>query len=157
RISHLNGDLWVDMYMETAVHNELKFAVTWTWQALNREARLGKVYIDRMRLTHPEAGLSTEPDGIFFTREALERQLVQLVRGEQSLEIVGSPEVVLEVISHTSVKKDTKILPPLYWKAGVMEYWLVDSRNKEPRFTLFRRGPKGFAATRKQDGWQKSQ
>ncbi len=45
----------------------------------------------------------------------------------------------------------------LYWDAGVQEYWLVDSREKSFAFDILRRGPSKFLATRKHQGWIKSQ
>ncbi|MCI0358573.1 MAG: Uma2 family endonuclease [Planctomycetaceae bacterium] len=36
--------------------------------------------------------------------------------------------MTLEVVSDTSVVKDTQELRSLYWLAGIQEYWLVDAR-----------------------------
>jgi Uma2 family endonuclease len=156
RISHLKGDLWVDLSMETLVHNLVKFQILVVLNSLVELTSSGQVLTDGMLLSHPEAELSTEPDGMYFSNEALERQRVQLLKDEESLEVIGSPEMVLEVVSKSSVQKDTVLLPELYWKAGVEEYWLVDPRGKEVQFDLLRRGAKRFTAARKQDGWMKS-
>jgi len=43
-----------------------------------------------------------------------------MLRGDDSIEILGSPEMTLEVISPTSVEKDTVHLRRLYWKAGYL-------------------------------------
>ena len=40
--------------------------------------------------------------------------------------------MVLEVVSKTSVRKDTVVLPQLYWKSKIPEYWLVDGRPGSP-------------------------
>lgn len=65
--------------------------------------------------------------------------------------------MVLEVVSRTTVRKDTVILPDLYFRAGIPEYWQVDSRPNQFRFDIFRRGRRKYVATRKTDGWIKSQ
>jgi Uma2 family endonuclease len=156
RLSHLKGDLWVDLSMETLLHNKAKVRMTSGLDTLVEAQRSGHVIGDRMRLTHPEAELSTEPDGLFISNQALQRQRVQLTKGAQSIEVIGSPDMVLEVVSASSVEKDTVVLPRLYWKAGIEEYWLVDPRGKELRFDIFRSGAHGFTATRKRDGWLKS-
>jgi Uma2 family endonuclease len=77
------------------------------------------------------------------------------VHGPISSELIGSPDMVLEVVSTSSVQKDTVILPELYWKAGVREHWLVDPRGEEVIFDIFKRGEKGFERV-KGRGWLKS-
>jgi Uma2 family endonuclease len=156
KISYLRGDIWVDMTLETVLHNKVKFAVAYALQSLIVGEQSGHLLIDGMRLTHPEADLSTEPDGMFLSHEAIDRQRVQLVKGDATAEVVGSPDMVLEVVSPSSVEKDTVVLPGLYWTAGVQEYWLIDPRGKELRFDLMRRGANKFVAARKQAGWAKS-
>ena len=79
-----------------------------------------------------------------------------LAEGADSLEVEGSPDWVLEVISKSSIKKDTQTLPPLYWASQISEYWLVDPREDPARLTIFRPGDKAYEAVRKQGGWQKS-
>jgi len=69
---------------------------------------------------------------------------------------MGSPDMVLEVVSPSSVEKDTVILRQLYWKAGVREYWLVDPRGLELHFDILRHAEKSYVATRRQQGWLKS-
>ena len=68
----------------------------------------------------------------------------------------GTPEMVLEVISPTSVHKDTIVLQDLYWRAGIKEYWVADPRREGLSFDILKHGPKGFVTSRKQDGWIKS-
>jgi Uma2 family endonuclease len=157
RISYFEDYIWVDFSMETRVHNRVKTTIVSKLDVLSAEEETGEVYSDGMRLVHPEAGVSTEPDGIFVSKEALQRQRVQFERGEKALELVGSPDMVLEVVSDTSVNKDTKELFELYWKAGIQEYWIVDVRREQCLFDVHRHGPKGYSTTRKQGGWVKSE
>jgi Uma2 family endonuclease len=65
--------------------------------------------------------------------------------------------MVLEVVGNSSVRKDTEELVEDYWRAGILEYWLVDARGDAPAFDIFRPGPGGYVRTRRQaGGWLKS-
>jgi Uma2 family endonuclease len=115
------------------------------------------MYGDNMRLVHPEAGLSTEADGVFASKESLLRQRVQLEQGTNSVELVGSPDMVLEIVSPSSVEKDTIHLLNLYHKAGVKEYWLINPLGPSLEFTIYRYSARKYSAVRPQDGWLKSE
>lgn len=152
-IVYLGNTIWVDLDMERTEHNQAKTKVSYALVALLLALRLGRYFSDGMRVVHPEVQLSQEPDGVFVSKESLQRQRVQLAEGEEALELVGSPDMVLEVISPSSVEKDTATLPQLYWKAGIQEYWLIDPRHGGCDFTIYKRGAKGYVATRSKDGW----
>jgi Uma2 family endonuclease len=44
--------------------------------------------------------------------------------------IFGAPDLVVEVLSNSTKKKDIFIKGEKYWSAGVREYWLVDPLKK---------------------------
>ena len=89
--------------------------------------------------------------------ESFEQKRVPLVEGKEEgfLELEGSPDMVLEVVSASSEEKDTVTLRDLYHRAGIPEYWLVDART-EPRFEILRRTARGYTSIRKSKGWLKS-
>jgi Uma2 family endonuclease len=95
---------------------------------------------------------------MFVSQETIQSDRVQLIQGweEGHVELEGSPDMVLEVVSASSVHKDTVILRQAYWQAGIREYWLVDARQQPVRFDILRHAAKGYVATRKRDGWIKS-
>jgi Uma2 family endonuclease len=155
-IAFLDGRLWVDPAMERDIHNQIKTVITIVLGSIIMAAKLGRFYGDNMRLVHPEAQLSTEPDAMFVMWESLQRRRVQLKLGNHSLELIGSPDMVLEVVSPTSVEKDTKHLVDLYYRAGVREYWLINPLGKTLDFKIYRRGTKKFSLVRHQDGWLQS-
>jgi Uma2 family endonuclease len=64
--------------------------------------------------------------------------------------------MVLEVVSKTSIQKDTVALRELYAAAGIAEYWLVDPLGDEISFDILRLTSRGYSAARKSDGWVKS-
>jgi Uma2 family endonuclease len=154
--SWLDGELWVDTTMERVNHNQAKNAITTALTVLAHSQRLGRIFADRMLLSCEEAGLSTEPDALFVGHEALTSGLVRLVDGDESLEVEGTPDMVLEVVSATSVHKDTEVLRDLYWRANIPEYWLVDPRKDPATFEVLRHTKRGYVATRSQAGWLKS-
>jgi Uma2 family endonuclease len=154
--SHLEGDLWVDLSMEELVHNLIKSCIcTYVTLLVNNE-ELGPYLGDRMLLTNLDAELSTEPDGMFLSNESLRTGKARLRKGQKSVEVLGTPGMALEVISPSSVDKDTVSLMRLYWLAGITEYWLIDSREELPHLEILRRGKSKYTPTPIVDGWVKS-
>jgi len=154
--AHLNGQLWVDLSMERAAHNKLKSKFVAVLTPLVEQAGSGHCFGDRMLLTNVAAGLSTEPDGMFVSYSALQDGRARLRRGGNGLEVEGSPDMVLEVVSPTSVEKDTQVLRELNWRAGVREYWLADPRGDDLAFDILKYGARGYSAVRKSGAWLKS-
>ncbi len=156
RFCYLAGGLWVDLSMESLGHNEAKAELSTVLRTLVKAQKLGRFLVDRMRLTNPKVELSTEPDGMFVSRDSRVTERTRCEHGAATLEVEGTVDMVLEVVSPSSVQKDTVILRELYWNAGVREYWLVDPRGLELHFDILRYAPKGYVATRRQGGWLKS-
>ena len=159
RFAYFHGSIWVDLSMEQLfTHNQVKLAFYLTLGRLTEEAELGRFFPDGARVSHPEADLSAVPDAVFVSDTRIEQMRVRFVAGSQRgfVRIEGGPDMVLEVVSDSSVQKDTVRLRQLYHAAGVREYWLVDAREEPPTFDILRHTAKGFAATRKQGGWVRS-
>jgi Uma2 family endonuclease len=156
RFCYLGGELWVDFTMERAAHNQVKAEIGIVLGALIKRERLGRYFPDGMLLTNLAAALSTEPDGMFLSRETAESGRATLKGGDDALEVVGTPDMVLEVVSRTSVKKDTVTLRSLYWKAGIPEYWLIEPLGEAPQFEILRHAAGRYVAIRKQGGWARS-
>lgn len=156
----LNGTIWIDLTMEQLFsHVEVKTQLTAVLATLVRNEDLGYLFADGALISHPAAGVSNEPDACFLAYETVQSGRAKWIEGAKAgyVEVEGAPDMVLEVVSDSSVQKDTVQLRELYWKAGVAEYWLVDARGSEVKFSLLKRNGKGYAETRKQpDGWVKS-
>lgn len=160
-ISYLAGTIWVDLTMEEMyTHNRAKTKFAQILNELTESADLGIFLSDGMLLRNPGANLSTEPDGTFVTYQALKTgQVKRVARAKPgTYELQGSPEMTLEVVSATSVHKDTVNLRELYYNAGILEYWLVDVRNPaQLQFDVLRHGATGYTKTRRQaGGWLRS-
>ena len=110
-------------------------------------------------LTNPAADLSTVPDGVYVSYDALQSGRVRQVSGRRAgvIELEGTPEMVLEVVSDTSVEKDMVLLPELYHRAGIPEFWRVDARGAELRFEVLRRTEGGYEPAQESDGWWRSE
>jgi Uma2 family endonuclease len=159
RFSYLNGELWVDPDMEQLFsHNQVKAEMVFVLMGIVKRHSLGRFFPDRVFLSHPSTGLSTEPDGVFASWGTLRQKRLRLIRGveEGFVELEGTPDMILEVVSTKSVRKDTTILRDLYWKTGVSEYWLVDARRNPPQFDVLRHTARSYVAARKQGQWVKS-
>ena len=158
RIDYFDGEIWVDASMEQIFwHNQVKTEFTVVLGGLVKTRRLGRYFTDGLRVSHVDADLSAEPDGTFVSAKGL-RERVRVVEGAEGgyVELEGSPEMVLEIISDSSVTKDTKRLRKKYWDAEVREYWLADVRGERLDFDIFRHTPNGYVATPKRGGWLKS-
>ena len=157
--SYLAGELWVDLSMEQAFsHNLVKSCYNFFVGGLVITEGSGYYFSDGMLLSNVEADLSTEPDSMFVSYQTLEKRLARLIKGAVTgfIELEGRPDMTLEIVSDSSVQKDTEILRDLYWRAGIPEYWLVDTRGEKPTFEILRYGVRGYVAVRPQDGWIKS-
>jgi Uma2 family endonuclease len=159
RVAWLAGVLWVEVAMEQFYsHNRVKTEITRVLGNLVRETDPGVYLSDGMLLSHPQAGLCTIPDGIFVSYGALQSGQVRRVpnsHNEGPVELEGSPEMVVEVVSRSSEDKDLNTLPSLYHGAGVRELWRVDAR-RDLRFQILRWDAAGYLPTQLPDGWWRS-
>jgi Uma2 family endonuclease len=157
---YLGGELWVDLSMEQLFsHNDVKTQFTVILGSLVRSTGIGRFFSDGTLLTNAGADLATEPDGIFVSYDSFRGGNVRLVEGATQgyVELEGSPDMVLEVVSTASARKDNETLRRLYRRAGVREYWLVDARGAEPLFSILHPGGRGYVGTRPQaGGWLRS-
>jgi Uma2 family endonuclease len=159
RIWFLKGEVWIDMSKEQIfTHVQVKTEITVVLGGWVKTNQLGLFLADGAMLTNMSADISGVPDAVFVSKVSLQADRVRFVEGgeEGYVELAGAPDMVLEVISRSSVHKDTVVLRDAYWEAGIREFWLVDARGEAPTFDILRHTPKGFSATRRQGGWLKS-
>jgi Uma2 family endonuclease len=163
RIDFLAGGLEVDMSPEDLrTHGTVKSRIAALLDRLVVDAGLGEVYIDRARISSPRADLSVEPDVVAVFWETLDSgrlRYVPAASGEPDryIEMEGAPDVVVEVVSNSSERKDLVRLPPLYAAARIPELWLVDVRKKAIRFEIRALGPDGYEAVEPDaEGWRSS-
>lgn len=82
--------------------------------------QLGEIRFAPMEVRLSSDGPSREPDLFFVKQENLARLTSQRMR--------GAPDLVIEIVSQESVRRDRHDKLREYEKAGVAEYWVIDSR-----------------------------
>jgi Uma2 family endonuclease len=157
QISWIRGEVLIDMSPEEIQsHNQLKVEITRAIATLTRQKRLGRIFADRALLVNEAAEVSTEPDAMFASHDALRSGRLRYVPSadDQSrfMSVTGTPDWVLELVSKTSVVKDTQLLKAAYEAAGIPEYWLIDARRDEMQIQIFSRGSSGYESVPVEQG-----
>jgi Uma2 family endonuclease len=149
RVSWIRGEILVDMSPEEVEsHNKLKTEVTRVIATIVKLGRLGEFYSDRTLISNDDADLSTEPDAMFVSKASIRSKRITKQRNQDGhyMSLVGSPDWVLELVSKSSVVKDTRLLKKGYEAASVNEYWLIDARKNDMSIQIFALGRAGFQA-----------
>lgn len=163
RIDFIGGRIEVDMSPEDIFcHGTLKTEVIAVLGQLVKQGGRGYLLSDSARVSSPVADLSVEPDVVFLSEESLNSGRVRLVpkvsgQPDRYVEVEGPPDLIVEIVSDSSVIKDTKRLPLNYARAGVAEFWLIDARLQQLAFTIHRWMPEGYQPVdADRDGFQHS-
>lgn len=163
RVCYIDGHIEVEMSPEEIeTHNKLRgaiYAAIWHW---NSQRQLGEVLEDGALLLHPEVMLSTEPDLMFcswaVTGSGRVRYAERVEGSNRFVEVIGSPDLVVEVVSRSSVRKDGVLLREQYFQAGIQEYWHIDGRGETIDFQLLARGKHEFEPVAADaDGYRRSE
>ncbi|HKB03470.1 MAG TPA: Uma2 family endonuclease [Gemmataceae bacterium] len=155
----LRGKVWADMSKEQLFsHNLVRTKITSALDRLVEDDDLGVLWGDGVFLANPDCDIAGNPDAVFASHDTIAAGRVTLTEGSADgfVEVHGTPDMVLEVVSRSSVKKDTQVLFDAYWEAGIAEYWLVDARRAPLSFDIWKHSAKGYVTTRKRDGWVRS-
>ena len=159
-IRFYQGEVWVDLMEELFSHNQIKTALGITLGGLIAEEDLGLYTTDGMFFANDDAELGTTPDAMFISNASLAAKRVRFAagkkRGATATRVVGSPDLVVEIVSPSSEDDDTAWLMAAYHNAGVLEYWVIDARDEDIQFDIYTRTPREYTPGRKQDGWVKS-
>ncbi len=140
RIDYIGGRIEVDMSPEDLfTHGTLKLQVAGKIEARVAELELGHAFVGETRVSSIAGNVSAEPDVVVISHDALDEGRVTLVpkaTGEQGryVEIEGAVDLIVEIVSDSSVRKDTQRLPAAYYRAGVRENWLIDCARRELGF-----------------------
>lgn len=163
RINWIRGKLEIEMAADNIFwHSSPKSEISGSLYAPVKERDLGIIFVDRTRVVLPNVDLGCEPDLLFVSHESISTGRVRFIptadkKPDSYLEVEGPPDMVLEVVSDSSVAKDTQRLFHDYYAGGVREYWLVDARGDELSFQIYTRGPDQFVPAETDDaGYQHS-
>ena len=136
RVSFWAGNIHVDMSpQDDETHAPLVGETNAVLGSLAKETAIGKYYMPPSWFTVPCAGLSTEPDGFLVRWKSLQQGRVR-INPTRKTEMLGAPDMVLEVVSKTSETKDLVDLVEGYAQADVGEYWIADGRRQEIDFRI---------------------
>jgi Uma2 family endonuclease len=157
RIALIQGELFIDMNAERlSTHNLVKTEIARVLGNLVKELDLGRFYSDGAWIIHDEAFVSNEPDAVFVSWSRFEdgRVAIDLEEGEDDgIEMRGSPDWVLEVVSPSSETKDTRRLRRCYHQADVAEYWIADARDQATELSILCWQADGYHESEEKGGW----
>jgi Uma2 family endonuclease len=160
-IHFLNGAVCLESSAcESADNLAIRLEVDITLYGQAKAEKLGRYAKCGMLWSNDRAGFATISDGFFMSYRSFEEGRVLFSNGGnkeyRAREVIGSPDVVIEIVNNRSEEKDTVWAMDAYWEAGVQEYWLIDAREKQIRFDVYSHRPKRYFARRKSNGWVNS-
>lgn len=162
RFTYVNGGFEIDMSPERiSGHNDIKTRMTTVLDTISEAEQLGVVFSDGVLLVNDDADLGCEPDMMFCSIETLRtgKATRRAWKSDEAgdMELHGTPDMVAEVVSNSSARKDTVDLRSAYFAAGIKEYWLIDGRGEEIELILLERGETEFmSVVPDADGYRKS-
>lgn len=162
RFTYLAGELECDLTGQSFFrHGDPVEEIARVIGNIVRKRDLGYVTTHETLIALPEADAGVEPDVVFVSHQTLDSDRIAfrdtknrpIDKGPEAnpYALVGPPDLVVEVVGNTTVRKDTVKLRAAYERAGVTEYWLVDAREDAVSFTLFRLVGRAYAAAKPDD------
>jgi Uma2 family endonuclease len=141
RATFVRGEVLLEMSPESIEsHNKVKTEITAVLATLVRDEDLGEVYCDGTLLSNVKAQVSTEPDLTIASWGCLQSGRLRMTkkanREDDAIEIVGTPDLVVEIVSDASVRKDLVLLRDGYLRARIPEYWMIDARGEDVKFEI---------------------
>lgn len=161
-ITYVDGRLEIDMSPQRINrHAEVVAAIVRRLTEISEREDEGIVNDQCSRVVLLDQETSCEPDIVYVSYESLRtRRVVEESRDEEfddGLELVGPPDVVVEVVSKYSTAKDLKLLYDAFESAGVREYWLIHPRREPAGFELLVHTDGKFSERASdEDGWRRS-
>ncbi len=120
RYEVINGRLY-EMPAPTPWHQDISRNLEFLMWNFVQEKKLGKVYDAPIDVVLGDRYV-LQPDIVFISRERLK------IIGEKA--IMGHPDLVVEIISPATVRRDTVVKKEIYERFGVKEYWIVYPEEK---------------------------
>jgi Uma2 family endonuclease len=104
--------------------------------------------LDRYFMDHGGGEVFVSPLDVVLADDVVLEPDLMVIRSERmsivaKKNIQGAPNIVIEVLSESTRRKDQIIKRKLYERFGIDEYWLVDPDHDN--FTIYRRSGTAFA------------
>jgi len=106
-------------------------SVLWRWLDDLALARGGQAFMAPLDITLADHSV-VQPDILYRVKKA---SPAELKRG-----LAGIPDLLIEVLSPSGVRRDRGLKLPLYAETGVPEYWIVDPVERQIDFLIQRGG-----------------
>lgn len=159
-IAFIGGEIFVDMSAERLTsQGSVKTAICATLAHMVLKKNLGKFYFDRSRIVHELADISNEPDALFASWDRFKTNKIRMIPTkdeEDFIELEGTPDWVMEIVSPSSITKDAKKLRQRYHLAGIPEYWLIDARGEDLKFEILVYAKEDYQSVESKAGWLQS-
>ncbi|KAA1260489.1 hypothetical protein LF1_30290 [Rubripirellula obstinata] len=158
RIDFIQGSIEIDMSPEQLfAHGRLKVEISGTLLSIVQRSEW-MIVSDSTRVACVEADLGAEPDIVVLARDTIQSGAVRLTpksnRSGDFVEIEGPVDLVVEVVSDSSVSKDMTRLRRAYFDAGIREYWIADARKDDLVFKILTRSGDEYQESEpSEDGW----
>lgn len=125
RIELYDGEIF-EMGSPTLWHQGLILRLAMLLELWARENNAGKVYLSPVDLYISERQFLI-PDLCFYTRERMENERIEREDGRC---LVAPPDLVVEIISPSSVLNDRSRKTKIYADFGVRNYWIIEPELK---------------------------
>jgi len=119
RVELIDNELY-HMPMPTLQHQDASVNLHFAMLTFVRQHQLGRVYAAPLPTILAE-NVVVEPDILFISKERFDFSKKY---------VYEAPDLVVEIISPSSVVRDSVIKKDLYEAHGVREYWLLDPANR---------------------------
>ena len=127
RYEIIDGELY-EMTAPTVRHQDILLNLGIILRPHVGETRLGKVYVSPIDVIFAEDAI-VQPDLVFVAESR--RHIIQ------DHAIVGTPDLVIEILSPSTAARDRNRKADLYARYGVAEYWMVDSETETVHILRF--------------------
>lgn len=158
RIDFIQGSIEIDISPEELfAHGRLKVEISTAISNLVERSEW-MIVSDSTRIASESADLAAEPDIVVLARDTIQSGNVCLTpkanRSGDFVEIEGPVDLVVEVVSDSSVSKDMTRLRRAYFDAGIREYWIADARKNDLVFKILTRSANEYQESEPTgDGW----
>lgn len=105
--------------------------------------------VNKLRDKHKDCLVLVAPTGVRLSKEDLKNRFIPDIlmvcdkkkyNDKDMEDIVGAPDLVIEVLSPSTEKHDTFVKFNKYWAIGVKEYWIIDIKREEIHVYNFEKG-----------------
>jgi Uma2 family endonuclease len=157
-LTFIRGKVYVDMSKEEIrSHSLVKTECGRTMANLNVDIDFGHIFINGVLVSNVPADVSNNPDIVAVSHRSLKSGRVRYIESKgRIMEIEGSPDAVVEIVSKSSVVKDLRDLREAYHRARIREYWIIDARGADIVFQILLWRKSGYARSPVHNGWQHS-